>query len=77
MVANIIGYDKFAFHETRAHDLTITLVEKIDQEAVNARILAPRGLPIVHAFGEGTMTQDNMQVQSILSDAVLALENVR
>lgn len=45
-------FDKFAFHETRADGITVTLVEKSEQEDVHARILAPRGMPVVHAFTE-------------------------
>lgn len=49
-----LGYtfERFAFHESQCDGLTITLVEKIDQIDVNARILAPVGQPIVHAFAE-------------------------
>jgi hypothetical protein len=46
------SFEKFAFHETRSAAPSVTLVEKSAQEDVNARILAPAGKPIVHAFSE-------------------------
>jgi hypothetical protein len=63
-------FDKFAFHETRAESVTITLVEKSDQEDVNARILAPRGRPVVHAFTE---TQSAAEFAGALADGLAAL----
>ena len=61
---------KFAFHETRAEGVTITLVEKSDQEDVNARILAPREIPVVHAFTE---TQSPAEFAGALADGLAAL----
>lgn len=58
-------FDKFAFHETRAEGVTVTLVEKSNQEDINARILAPRGLPVVHAFTE---TQSPGEFAGALAD---------
>jgi hypothetical protein len=63
-------FDKFAFHETRAEGVTITLVEKSAQEDVNARILAPRGKPVVHAF---TDTQSPAEFAGALADGLNAL----
>ena len=40
------------FHQTRAHGLTVTLVTKFDQQNTRARILCPKGEPLVHAFGD-------------------------
>lgn len=64
------AFDKFAFHETRAEGVTITLVEKADQEEVNARILAPRGTPVVHAFTEA---QSPTEFAGALADGLSAL----
>lgn len=63
-------FDKFAFHETHAEGITITLVEKSAQEDVNARILAPRGMPVVHAFTE---TQSSTEFAGALADGLAAL----
>lgn len=63
-------FDKFAFHETRADGVTITLVEKSNQEDVNARILAPRGKPVVHAFTE---TQSPTEFADALADGLATL----
>lgn len=63
-------FDKFAFHETRAEGVTITLVEKSEQEEVNARILAPRGKPVVHAFTE---TQSPAEFAPALAEGLAAL----
>lgn len=68
-------FDKFAFHETRAKGLTITLVEKTEQEQVNARILAPRGIPIVHAFSD-TLDPRHGIVLSVINGARVALEQI-
>lgn len=65
-------FDKFAFHETRAEGVTITLVEKSKQEDVNARILAPRGKPVVHAFTE---TQPPTEFSGALSAGLAALQH--
>lgn len=67
-------FDKFAFHETRAEGITVTLVEKSAQEDVRARILAPRGRPVVHAFTE---TQSSKQFAGALSDGFAALVQAR
>jgi hypothetical protein len=67
-------FDKFAFHETRAEGVTITLVEKSAQEDVNARILAPRGKPVVHAFTE---TQSPAEFGGALAGGLAALCEVR
>lgn len=67
-------FDKFAFHETRAEGVTITLVEKSAQEDVNARILAPRGKPVVHAFTE---TQSPAEFSAVLTTGLAALCEVR
>lgn len=64
-------FSKFAFHETRAEGTTITLVEKSNQEDVNARILAPRGMPVVHAFTE---TQSEKEFASALAAGLAALQ---
>jgi hypothetical protein len=66
-------FDKFAFHETRAEGVTVTLVEKSAQEDVNARILAPRDKPIVHAFTE---TQAAVEFVDALDDGLAALTTV-
>lgn len=63
-------FNKFAFHESWAEGLTVTLVEKHDQTDHQARILAPRGAEIVHAFSE-TMKQPDFQ--HILDEALAAL----
>ncbi len=63
-------FDKFAFHETRAKGVTITLIEKAAQEDVNARILAPHGKPIVHAF---TDTQSPEDFADALADGLATL----
>lgn len=63
-------FDKFAFHETRAEGTTVTLVEKSAQEDVNARILAPRGKPIVHAF---TGTQSPAEFDGAVAAGLAAL----
>jgi len=63
-------FDKFAFHETRAKGVTVTLVEKSAQEEVNARILAPHDKSVVHAFTE-TQTPD--EFAGALADALAAL----
>lgn len=67
-------FDKRAFHETRADGVTITLVEKSAQEDVNARILAPRGKPVVHAFTE---TQSPAEFAGALADGLAALSSQR
>ncbi len=64
-------FTKFAFHETRAEGVTVTLVEKSAQEDVRARILAPRGMPVVHAF---TDTQSPTDFSSALADGLAALK---
>lgn len=66
-------FDKFSFHETRAEDITVTLVEKSDQENVNARILAPRGKPVVHAFTE---TQSPAEFADAAAAGLAALHDV-
>lgn len=66
-------FDKFAFHETRAEGTTITLVEKSNQEDVNARILAPRGRPVVHAFTE---TQSPTEFADVVADGLAALSTL-
>jgi hypothetical protein len=63
-------FDKFAFHETRAAGVTITLVEKSGQEDVNARILAPRDTPVVHAF---TGTKAPAEFAQAVADGFSAL----
>lgn len=63
-------FDKFQFHETRAEGITITLVEKANQEDVNARILAPRGRTVVHAFTE-TLTEP--QFSEVVDEGFAAL----
>lgn len=63
-------FDKFAFHETRAEGVTITLIEKSAQEDVNARILAPRGMAVVHAFTE---TQSPEEFAGAVADGLAAL----
>lgn len=65
-------FDKFAFHETRAQGATVTLVEKSEQEDVNARILAPRGRAVVHAFTE---TQSPAEFAGAVADGLAALSN--
>lgn len=66
-------FDKFAFHETRAEGTTVTLVEKSDQEDVRARILAPRGMPVVHAFTE---TQSEAAFSNALAAGLAAIEQL-
>lgn len=70
----VYTFEKFAFHETRAEGVTITLVEKTAQEDVNARILAPFGKPIVHAF---TGTQLPSEFAGALADGLAALKAAR
>jgi len=67
-------FNKFAFHETQAEAITITLVEKSNQENVNARILAPRGAPLVHAFTD-TLQPD--QFEGVLRHGFEALLSSR
>lgn len=69
-VGNGYHFNKFAFHESRAVGTTITLVEKSSQEDVNARILAPVGKPIIHAFTE---TQQAAEFAGAVTDALAAL----
>lgn len=64
-------FEKFAFHETEALGLTITLVEKLGQEPIDARILAPYNVPIVHAFSN---TKDPSECKVILALGLKALE---
>jgi hypothetical protein len=66
-------FNKFHFHETHITDLTITLMEKLDQEEVNARIMIPYGKPIVHTFTE-TKTPDEFAY--ILAEGLLALTKI-
>lgn len=66
-------FDKFQFHETHAEGVTITLVEKSDQEDVRARILAPRGKPVIHAFTE---TQSEVEFSAALGAGLAALEQL-
>lgn len=63
-------FNKFAFHETRAAGVTVTLVEKSAQEDVNARILGRRGASVVHAFTE---TQSPAEFAVAVSDGLAAL----
>lgn len=65
-------FAKFAFHESHTSRTTITLVEKAAQEDVNARILAPVGRPIVHAF---TDTQSPSDFGGALLDGFAALSS--
>lgn len=68
-------FDKFVFHETRVIESpTITLVEKFDQEDCNARILAPRNKPIVHAFTETWHTLE--QQKDMLAIGLAALKEM-
>lgn len=68
-------FEKFAFHETRFEGLTITLVEKTAQEAVDARILAPYGKHVVHAFTE-TLAPTEYEFVSVVNKAFKALEEI-
>lgn len=45
-------YPKGCFHESHVNGLCVTLVRKMNQEERKARILAPRGHEVVHAFAE-------------------------
>lgn len=63
-------FDKFQFHETRAEGVTVTLVEKSNQEDVNARILAPRGRAVIHAFTE---TQSPADFAGVVAEGLAAL----
>ncbi len=67
-------FEKFAFHESRAIGVTVTLVEKSAQEDVNARILAPRGQQVVHAFTE---TQSAADFAGALAEGLAALVRSR
>lgn len=67
-------FEKFAFHETHAQGVTVTLVEKSFQEDVNARILAPRGKPVIHAFTE---TQTPTEFAGAVADGLAALSDAR
>lgn len=69
-------FAKGAFHESHVRALTITLIEKLNQEAVNARILAPHGHSVVHAFSaplpsDGDIVRDVLlQAREALSDTI-------
>lgn len=65
-------FAKRAFHESHVERLTITLVEKLNQEAFDARILAPHGRDIVHAFST-PLPSDGDVVSAVLADALAAL----
>lgn len=45
-------FPKREFHGTHPVGLTVTVVEKLAQENFRARILAPLGKPLVHAFSD-------------------------
>jgi hypothetical protein len=45
-------FPKRVFHGTYVDGLAVTVVSKSNQEDVPARILAPYGAPVVHAFAE-------------------------
>ena len=64
------SFPKRAFHGTYPEGLTITLVEKSDQEEIAARILAPYGKPVVHAFADPL---PEAAWQPVLAEAVEAL----
>lgn len=64
-------FRKFLFHESQADGVTITLVEKKDQAQANARILAPKGKPIIHAFTETWHTLE--QQKEVLEEGLAAL----
>lgn len=65
-------FAKRAFHESHVSGLTITLIEKQNQEAVNARILAPHGHSIVHAFST-PLPSDGDVIREVLVKARGAL----
>lgn len=66
-------FPKRAFHGTYHNQLTVTLVTKSNQEDVPARIMAPYGKPVVHAFAEPL--PESAWARSI-SEAIAALEAV-
>lgn len=45
-------YPKGCFHESYVNELAVTLVRKMNQEPRKARILAPRGHEVTHAFAD-------------------------
>lgn len=49
---NAYSFPKRQFHGTNASDFAITLLMKTNQENTPARILAPYGEPVVHAFAD-------------------------
>ena len=65
-------FRKRAFHESHVDRLTVTLVEKLNQEAFNARILAPHGRDIVHAFST-PLPSDGEVVSAVLREALVSL----
>lgn len=46
------GYPKRAFHHSNVKGLAVTILTKSDQDEIPARILAPHGEPVVHAFSD-------------------------
>lgn len=66
-------FRKRAFHESHVSGLTITLIEKLNQEAFNARILAPHGRDIVHAFST-PLPSDGAIVSAVLREAASTLQ---
>jgi hypothetical protein len=64
-------FPKRVFHGTFIEDpLVVTLVTKSDQEDAPARILAPYGMPVVHAFAD---PMPELEWQHVLNEAADAL----
>lgn len=71
---NYYTFGKREFHGTYFSDFAITLVIKTNQDQTKpARILSPRGKPVVHAFAN---TWERHQFGPILEKAKLALEDL-
>ncbi len=69
----VYEFPKRAFHRSEPRGLTVTLVEKLDQDSVPARVLSRLDAPIVHAF---TDTLPRKEFEKYLGLAMLALWEV-
>lgn len=71
-------FPKFAFHGTHTEsELVVTLVAKSAQEEAQARILAPWGEPVVHAFTDPLPESSWAPVLAEAETALLAAWAVR
>ena len=66
----VYDYPKRAFHRSLVDQLTVTLVEKTEQDEVPARILSLRSAPVVHAFID---TFDKAEFMPFVAHAATAL----